>query len=68
MEVVTHFIYLGSKITADSDCSHDIKKMLASWQESYDKPKQHIKKQRYRFADKGPYGQSLGFPSSHIMM
>ena len=53
METVTDFIFLGSKSTADGDCSHEIKKMLAPWKKSYDKPKQHIKKQRYHFADKG---------------
>ena len=37
MEIVTGFIFLGSKITADSDCSHEIK-MLAPWKKSYDKP------------------------------
>ena len=44
METVTDFILLGSKITADGDCSHEIK-MLAPWKKSYDKPRQHIKKQ-----------------------
>ena len=34
----------------------------APWKESYDKPSQHIKKQRYHFADKCPYSQSYGFP------
>ena len=51
METVTDFIFLGSKITADSDCSHEIK-TLALWKKSYDKPRQHIKKQRNYFADK----------------
>ena len=41
-------------------------KMLASWKESYDKPRQHIKKQRHHFPDKGPYSQSHGFSSSHV--
>ena len=36
-------------------------KMLAPWEKSYDKPRQHIKKQRHYFADKGPYSQSYGF-------
>ena len=36
------------------------------WKESYDKPKQHIKKQRYHFADKSPYSQSYDFSSSHV--
>ena len=38
-ETVTDFIFLGSKITADGDCSHEIKKALASWMKSYDKPR-----------------------------
>ena len=52
METVTDFIFLGSKITADGDCSHEIK-TLAPWKKSYDKPRQHIKKQRHYFANKG---------------
>ena len=52
---VTDFIFLGCKITVDGDCSHEIKKTLAPWKESYDKPRQHIKKQRHYFANKGPY-------------
>ena len=44
-ETVTDFIFLGSKITADGDCSHEIK-MFAPWKKSYDK--QHIKKQRVK--------------------
>ena len=51
VEAVTDFIFLGSKISADGDCSHEIK-MLASWKESHDKPRQCIKKQRHHFADK----------------
>ena len=42
-ETVADFIFWGSKITADGDCSHEIK-MLTSWKESYDQPRQHIKK------------------------
>ena len=38
----------------------------APWKESYDKPRQCIKKQRHHFADKGPYSQSYGFSSSHV--
>ena len=62
METVTEFIFLGSKITADGVCSHEIKKMLAPWKKSYDQPRQHIKKQRHYFANKGPSSQSYGFP------
>ena len=43
METVTDFIFLGSKITADADCSHEIKKRFAPWKKSYDQPRQHIK-------------------------
>ena len=67
METATDFILLGSKITADGDCSHEIK-ALAPWKKSYDQPRQHIKKQRHYFADKGLYGQRYGFSSSHICM
>ena len=42
VETVSDFIILGSKITADGDCSHEIKKMLAPWEKSYDQPRQHI--------------------------
>ena len=42
--------------------------MLAPWKESYDQPRQHIKKQRHYFADKGPSSQSYGFSSSHVWM
>ena len=45
VETVPDFLFGGSKITADGDCSHEIK-MLTPWKESYDQPKQHIKKQR----------------------
>ena len=61
METVTDFIFLGSKIAADSDCSHEIK-MLALWKKSYDQPRQHIKKQRHYFANKGPSSQAMVFP------
>ena len=67
-ETVTDFIFLGSKITADGDCSHEIKKALASWMKSYDKPRYGIKKQRYDFANKGLCSQSYDFSSSHVQM
>ena len=51
METVTDFILVGSKITADGDCSHEIK-TLAPWKKSYDQPRQHIKKQRHYFTNK----------------
>ena len=46
-QLVTDFIFLGSKITADGVYSHKIKKTLAPWKKGYDKPRQHIKKQRH---------------------
>ena len=67
METVTDFIFLGSKITADGDCSHETK-TLAPWKKSYDQPRQHIKKQIHYFANKGPSNQSCGFSSSHVWM
>ena len=67
METVRDFIFLGSKITADGDCSHEIKDSCFL-KESYDKPRQHIKKQRHYFANKDPYSQSYGFSSSHVQM
>ena len=42
--------------------------MLAPWKKSYDQPRQHIKKQRHYFANKGPSSQSYGFSSSHVWM
>ena len=60
VEVVTDFLFLGSKITAGGDCSHEIR-TIASWNKSYDKPKQD-------FADKGLYSQGHGLFSSHVRM
>ena len=41
-------------------------KTLAPWKKSYDQPRQHIKKHRHHFANKGPYSQCYGFSSSHV--
>ena len=65
VETVADFIFLVSKITVESDCSYEIK-TLAHWKKTYDKPRQHIKKQRNRFADKSPCSQSYGFYSSYV--
>ena len=67
METVRGFIFRGSKITADGDCSREIK-TLAPWKKSYDQPRQHIKKQRHYFADKGPSSQNFVFSTSHVWM
>ena len=68
MEIMRGFILGGSKITANGDCSHEIKRHLAPWKKSYDQPRQHIKKQRHYFANKGPSSQSYGFSSGHVWM
>ena len=68
VETVTDFIFLSSKITADGDCSHEIKKTIAPWKESYDQPRQHIKNQRNYSANKGLSSQSYGFSNSHVWM
>ena len=60
-ETMADFIFLGSKITADGDCSHEIK-MLTPWKESYDQPRQHIQKQRHYFADKVHLVKAMVFP------
>ena len=67
-ETVTDFILGGSKITADGDCSHEIKKTLTPWKKNYDQPRQHIKEQRHYFANKGPSSQGYGFSSSRVWM
>ena len=66
-ETVSAFIFLGSKITADGDCSHEIK-TLAPWKKIYDKPRQHIKNKRHHFADEGLNAQSYGFSISHVQV
>ena len=69
VEAMTDFIFLGSKITADGNCSHKIKRLLLFGRKrKYDKPRQHIKKQRHHFADKDPSSQSYGFSSNHVWM
>ena len=68
METVIAYIFLGSKITADSDLSNEIKRCLFLGKKSYDKPRQHIKKQRHYFANNSSYSQSHGFSSSHVLM
>ena len=65
VKTVSDFIFLVSKITADGDCSHKIKR-LAPWKNIYDKSRQCIKKQRHHFANKCPSSQRYGFSSSHV--
>ena len=68
VETVADFIFLGSKITANGNCKHDIKKMLTPWKKSYDQPRQHIEKQRHYIANKGPSSQGYDYSSSHVWM
>ena len=65
VEIVSDFTFLGSKTTADGDCSHEIK-TLAPWKESYDQPTQHVKKQRHYFVNKVLSSQRYGFSISHV--
>ena len=67
VETVIDFILGGSKITAGGDCSHEIKRrLLTPWKESYDQPRQHIKKQKHYFANKYLSTQSCVFSSSYV--
>ena len=68
METGTDFIFLGSKITADGVCNHEIKRCLLLGKKSYDQPRQHIKKQRHYFANKSPSSQSYSISSSQVWM
>ena len=61
MKAVTDFIFLGSKITADSDFSHEIKRHLPLGRIAM-VDLDSVKKQRYHFADKSPYRQTMVFP------
>ena len=65
IETVTDFILGGSKITRQWLPPWN-QKTLDPWKKSYDKPRQHIKKQRCYFAHKGPYSQNYGFSRSHV--
>ena len=68
VETVADFILGGSKITADGDHSHEIKRCLLLGRKVNDQPRQHIKKQKHYFTNKGPSSQSYGFSSSHVWM
>ena len=68
METVTEFNFGGSKITADGDCSHEIKRhLLTPWKGSYDQPRHQIIKQRHYFVNKG-LSQGYDFSSNHVWM
>ena len=65
METVMDFIFLGSKITADGNCSHEIKTRLPLGRKATTNI-DRVLKIRHHFADKGPYSQSYSFSSSHV--
>ena len=67
METVADFIFWGSKITVDGDCTHEIKR-ITLWKQSCDHCREHIEKQRHYFANKGLCSQSYGFSSSNVWM
>ena len=64
MEIVRDFIFLGSKITADGDCSHEIKRLLLLGRKTMNNLDSILKSRD--IADKGPSGQSYGFSSNHV--
>ena len=75
VETMTDFIFLGSKITADGDCSHEFKrcllperKVMTNFDSILKSRDLHIKKQRHYFANKGPSSQSHGFSSGNVWM
>ena len=68
VETVTNFIFRGSKITADGDCSHEIKRRLLLGRKVMTNLDKHIKKQRHYFANKGPSSKSYGISNSHVWM
>ena len=68
VEMLTDFTFLGSKITADSDCSHEMKRPLLLRRKTMTNLDSIFKKLRHYFAHKGPYSQCYGFSSSHIQM
>ena len=68
METVTDFIFLGSKITADGDCSHEIKRSLLLERKTMSNLDSILKKQQHYFPNKDPSSQSYGFSNSHVQM
>ena len=68
VETVPDFIFGGSKITADGDCSHEIKRHSLLGRKVMTNLFKHIKKQRHYFANKGPSSQGYGFSSGHVWM
>ena len=68
VETVTDFLSLGSKITVDGDCSHEIKRRLLLGRKGMTNLDRIFRKQRHHFADKSLYSQCYVFSSSHVQM
>ena len=68
VETMADFIFLGSKVTADGDCSREIKRLLFLGGKAMTKLDSILKKQRHYFANKGPSSQSYSVSSSHVWM
>ena len=68
VETVADFVFLGSKITADGDYSHEIKRYLLFGRKVMTNLDSVIKKQRHYFVNKGPSSQGYGFSSGHVWM
>ena len=68
VETVTDYIFLGAKFTADNNCSLEIKRHLLLGSKTMTNLDSVLKKQRYPFANKGPYSESCGFSSSNAWM
>ena len=68
VKTVADFIFLGSKITADDDCSHEIKRCLLLGRKVMTNLDSIIKKRRHYFVNKGPSSQGYGFSSSDVWM
>ena len=66
VDTVAEFTFVGSKITADGDCSHKIKRHLLLERKVMTNIRQHIKKQRHYFANKGPSSQGYVLSSNHV--
>ena len=67
LEIVIDFIFLGSKITVDGDCTHKFNNTFTPWKKSYDKPREHTEKQR-SLCQQRSNSQSYDFSSSHVQV
>ena len=68
VETLADFIFMGSRMTADGDCSHEIKRRLLLRRKAMTNLDSTLKKQRHYFVNKGPSSQGYGFSSSHVWM